>query len=354
MIIVVSIAGCGVSPLHGYYSYIPEETRAFWVERWHLNNPESINEIIDTAKRMNIDTLFVQINGTAEAYYQSDIVPKAQSIQKDFDPLEYFLKKAEQVGISVHAWINTYTMSYITTRPNNPQHIIYTSPHWVLRDAKGRSMLEYTEQDAISRNLFYITADPALEEVRQYYVNVITEIVDNYNVMGIHLDYIRYPGKDYGYYVNVIGSMQEDWKRLQVTTLVEDVYNSVKNKDPNTSVSAAVFADYWSAYNYYYQEWKEWVGRDILDFVVLMAYHPSPIEVEMQVAEAVRSLNSAQVYAGLGVYRMEGEVDSIIDHIARVRRAGASGVVLFSYGSLVGCENTIKSLRDGPFNLDDL
>ena len=191
------------------------------------------------------------------------------------------------------------------------------------------------------------------------------DIVKHYNVDGIHFDYIRYPNESYDYgkatltafcadmrkvdsaapsdvatqatmiaYAKANDNSWGDWRRQQVTTLVEDTCRDGKAIRPNLICSAAVFADWKDAYINRGQDWHRWLADGALDAVVPMAYSADTAIVASQIAEAetVASAAGRFCYAGLGAWHISGE--SAVQKIQAVRALGAQGFVLFSYGGV--------------------
>ena len=67
-----------------------EETRALWVVRYSLTSSGSVDRVVEVASQMNQNTLFVQVRGRGDAYYPSEVVPRAEELEsmpKEFDPL---------------------------------------------------------------------------------------------------------------------------------------------------------------------------------------------------------------------------------------------------------------------------
>jgi uncharacterized lipoprotein YddW (UPF0748 family) len=93
-----------------------------------------------------------------------------------YDPLEFAIKAAHKRGMELHAWFNPYRATKdVNFSSLSPQHITNTRPEW---------FFIYGGQ-----KLF----DPGIPEVREYIVKVILDVVDNYDVDGIHLDDYFYP-----------------------------------------------------------------------------------------------------------------------------------------------------------------
>ncbi|MBN2780523.1 MAG: family 10 glycosylhydrolase, partial [Candidatus Marinimicrobia bacterium] len=92
-----------------------------------------------------------------------------------YDPLAYAVEEAHKRGLELHAWFNTFATSSTIAGAPAAEH-----PDWVCRDGDGNPM-------GSSRCL-----SPGLKAVRDYTVAMVAEIVGNYDVDGIHFDYVRW------------------------------------------------------------------------------------------------------------------------------------------------------------------
>src|SRR5690606_18644407 len=72
----------------------------------------------------------------------------------------------------------------------------------------GKSLLDFGP-DVMNLNVPAIMLDPGVPEVRDYVVAVVEELVREYDVDGIHLDYVRYPSPDYGYHPRARAAFEE-------------------------------------------------------------------------------------------------------------------------------------------------
>lgn len=339
-----------------------KEVRALWVVRTSLTSPEKIRNAVDAARRFGFNTLFVQVRALGEAYYNSKIEPRAQALAgqpASFDPLATVIADAHAQGIAVHAWINTDFVWAGAAKPAAPGHVFNRHPDWLARMSNGAAPTLPTSQ---CEGAFVSPANP---HVRQYNHDIFMEIVRNYDVDGVHFDYIRYPNPSYDYsaettaafcqYMNGrgmtapgLGASQHDrmayikdnddawenWRRAQVTQMVEDIARDVHAARPGVMVSAAVFADWRQAYVEKGQDWKRWLSDGALDAVVPMAYGADTGKVAQQIQDAERAAAAAgrYCYAGIGAWRIS--VQSAVAKIIAARYLGAQGVVLFSYGGV--------------------
>src|SRR5215469_1721354 len=113
----------------------PPETGALWVLRSSLTSPASITALVHTASQQGFNTLLVQVRGRADAYYASDLEPRATDLSHQppsFDPLATVLAEAHKAGISVHAWVCLNLVSSAVDLPASPDHLVYRHPEWLM------------------------------------------------------------------------------------------------------------------------------------------------------------------------------------------------------------------------------
>lgn len=360
-----------------------QEARALWVVRYTMAAPEALRDAIKRAKENGFTDLIVQIRGRGDAFYDSKWEPRAEELQvlpEDFDPLEVMIREAHAEGLRVHAWINAFLVANVGTLPNLPDHIIYKHPEWLMvprqlaRQLYGMNpkspeyltaLRDYTR--AHRDVLEGIYASPANPEVRQHLRNIWLDVLSKYDVDGLHFDYVRYPNSNFDFNRNALDQFQAEvdaglsekdkatlhrvaarnpliyaatfydryaaFQRRQVTETVESIFNAVKARDPEVTVSAAVAADYAEGYRSRFQDWKAWLRKGILDVVCPMAYTPSTEVFRKQMAEAVTLSGSQSVWGGIGSWRQP--VDGTLEKIRVARKLGAQGFILFSYDSAV-------------------
>jgi uncharacterized lipoprotein YddW (UPF0748 family) len=209
---------------------------------------------------------------------------------------------------------------------------------------------------------------------------VVKELLLNYELDGVHLDYIRFPNRHYDYSLiartgfvsryrfdplsmgsespseGLVGEdssaatrarLWKAWRAEKVTETVRQVHDAVVATKPWVRLSAAVKPDPAVAYHQYGQDWIGWVNGGLLDFVVPMFYVGSTDEVSEQVRSAAGHVKTGHLYAGLGAYNQS--VSESLLQIASARRIGVPGVVIYSYASLVDGAGLARFLQAGPF-----
>lgn len=325
------------------------EFRGAWVTAWTPGffTREEIDGTIAAAKKAKLNALFIQVRKNGDAYYKSETEPRGNGIAADFDPLAIVIEKAHAAGIEVHAWVNTVRMWASKTAPTDPKHIVNRHPEWVNKDASGATRA--------SEGLYL---DPGIPEAREYIASVVEEIAKNYEVDGIHLDYIRYPGKNWGYsdpalrnYYAASGRSAKpapddanwlQWKRDQVTELVRLIRQKVKAVRPNALLSASTIA--WgdcpaefastTPYALACQDWKRWLSEGLIDANIPMNYKQESSAKQATsfrnwLAGFAKWSSGKPTYVGIDVHI--NQAAEAVRQIQAIRKAGLEGFVLFSF-----------------------
>ena len=381
LVVLFFVSGVPAQHLIKTQSAVPREVRALWVVRTTLTSPEKIMTMVKSAKQNGFNTLIVQIRGRGDAYYKSRKEPRAVELKdqpKEFDPLAVTIAAARQEGLTVHGWINTSLLANLDALPTDPKHVYNRHPEWLAvprpvaaelynlspRDPQYRQrIVEWSK--ANRQELEGIYTGPANAAVREHIYKIWMDVLENYDVDGLHFDYVRLASPDFDYSrtslknflkylkpklpvaklrelerslkTNPLASAETypdhfaDYQREQITMLVARIYRGVKKKKPSVTVSAAVFANHENAFTRRFQDWRRWLAMGILDVVCPMAYSTDTAVFQKQIEVATTSAHAAnrRAWAGIGAYRIPAE--STIEKIDVARRLGADGIILFSY-----------------------
>jgi len=358
---------------------LPDEVRALWVVRTTLSHPDSIRVMVERAARAGFNTLIVQVRGRGDAYYQSRWEPRPASVDRhgsSFDPLDLVIREAHARGLGVHAWVNAHLVGGMGALPTDPTHLIRSRPDLLgvprelARDLFrmdpfsprfAEALLEYARANTDRIEGMYTAQSHP--EVKEHLYSIWMDLLESYELDGLHFDYIRYPNPEFDYsrvalerfrvwvsprlslarreeleaayrrdplaYVDALTGPWGEFRRNQITELVERIYHGVKKRNPEVVVSAAVFANADDAFRSRFQDWRGWVQAGILDAVAPMAYTPENDRFETQIRDAVEAVGADRVWAGVGVY--QNSYQGTLDKIRIARELGTRGVVLFSY-----------------------
>jgi uncharacterized lipoprotein YddW (UPF0748 family) len=341
------------------------EIRALWALPWDISNPDKIDQLVSDAVENNQTEILAEVRYRADAMYipnKSDSLyynPEPRSYilpDNDFDPLEYLLTKAHEQGLQVQAWISTLNATPTNAVYLRSNYIYVNHPDWIMNDINGIRM-------RASDYMGYFV-DPGIPDVKFHLMNVVLDIVNNYPELdGIHLDYIRYPAKKYGYSTESIerfrgkNKTQEidwnDWRISQITDFIRDMREMALAINPKILITAAVIADIDEAKNDYAQDWVNWINEGIVDRVYPMAYRKDYDHFYDVIADIVEQTPKENVIVGLRAWQEKGEsnykVERIIDKANLCRLMGFGGIALFSYEGIKKC-GYFPMLKQALFN----
>lgn len=162
----------------GFSAEVRFKTRAIWVDPPSFSSEKAADEMVRRCQQAGFNLILPNVmSHQSIAFSSSHFAGRART--RDFDPLAYTAKKAHAAGMKVQAWCCVYYEGS-GSRSNSALH-----PDWLCRSMDGRPF----EQNFLS---------PANPEVNPYLLSVISDLIP-YEIDGIHLDYIRYPGTPYDF-----------------------------------------------------------------------------------------------------------------------------------------------------------
>ncbi|MBO5214259.1 MAG: family 10 glycosylhydrolase [Clostridia bacterium] len=323
---------------------------------------KEIDTLMDNTVQMGLNTVYFHVRPSGDALYPSELYPSSTYVVEDqgdplpMDLLDYAIKSAHERGLSLHAWINPYRVTTSTTSTKNlaSTNPAVKNPSWVLSDGKR------------------LYLNPGIPEVRQYIIDGVMEIVNKYDVDGIHFDDYFYPydlgdwddSATYAKYGN--GQALDDWRRANNDALIQGVYEAIKakNKDMLFGVSpAGVWAKKSSAlpegtdnignpmqtYNQGYADTRKWVVNGWLDYICPQIYwqidhKAAPFKPLVDWWNDLVAKTDVKLYIGIAAYKCGGddavsaytsgkEIPAQLDYLET--KSDVSGAVFFSYKSLM-------------------
>jgi uncharacterized lipoprotein YddW (UPF0748 family) len=352
------------------------EFRAFWVDEFHagIRTPQEAAQLVEDARRANVNTLIVQVRGRADALYTHSLEPPREDPAYDptFDALQNILEVAHRAGLEVHAWVNAMTVWRDPQPPRDPRHVFNLhgpgqsgEVDWLTHSPTGDSRFAV--------GYFLDAGHPG---AAAYLAGIYRNIAEHYAVDGVHFDYIRYPetsehlprGAGVGYNATSLERFRRltgrsdtpapddpqwiAWRRQQVTQLARRVYLETKAVSTKIKVSAAVIA--WGApphsekdfqnvapMQQIFQDWNGWLKEGILDLAIPMNYAREADPVvrgwfDGWLRWEKRHKHGRQLVIGLGAY-----LNTPASTLAQIERARtpegkerADGVSFFSYANL--------------------
>ena len=323
-----------------------------WVVRTGILSPEAVDQVVERATEQHARGLLVQVVGRGDAYYRSDLLPRAEALPAgDFDPLGRIVEKAHAAGLEVHAWMNCMLVWSAPQPPRDPNHVVRAHPEWIARMRDGRRLSQIPFEERHRLGIEGVFLAPAHPSVREWLAAVAQEIVTRYPVDGLHLDYIRQPVVSVGWDPTTIerfeletgvdprrieylpqdqkagiDSLWHAFQARQVSETVAEVRDSVRAKRPGLPITAAVLADTLTAERVNAQRWPDWLRAGLLDRVFVMCY-AQPVQTVMDqiVGYFTQFGASDRVVPGISVYNTPPATAA-----AKIRGARALGFPLLA------------------------
>lgn len=348
------------------------EMRGVWVSSvYNLDYPSSpttdpdklkaeADEILDNCVKWGLNAVFLQVRPSGDALYKSDLFPWSKYLigsvgtapQGGFDPLGYWVEAAHKRGLELHAWINPYriTRSKDTEWNALPStHPAKMNPDWVVKYSDG--------------NYYF---DPGIPEVRDLVTRGAVEIVQNYDVDGLHMDDYFYPGTDfndaatYQKYGSSFSNIA-DFRRNSVNQLVAQLDTAVHNIDPDIQFGISP-SGIWANkstdprgsdtngsehYVSSYADSLYWIENGLVDYIIPQIYW----EIGHKLADFATLADwwndavagsDVHLYIGMGAYRCADNptgvwttTDPLFDSLAYLEnKDNVGGCVFFRYGSI--------------------
>lgn len=357
-----------------------DEFRAVWIAYLDFKTTgytknefkKHIETMFNEASAMNMNAVVVHVRPFGDAMYESDYFPWSRYVSgkqgkaPGFDPLEIMVEEAHKRGLEFHAWLNPYRITSSSTNvydlsSDNPARIYRTDKN----TANDRNVLTYDGK------LYY---NPSSEEVQTLIINGIKEIVENYNVDGIHFDDYFYPtlgknftknfdAKEYESYKSKEISQKKDymsisdWRRNNVNILVKNIYSAVKDIDPNVifGISPGGFMDSLKADDKYYVDFETWLGHDgYIDYLCPQLYWSNdhsiyPFNNILDRFIAAAKNPDVKLYVGVGAYKAGIKTEgtdwyknaNVLRNMIRYARKTkeVDGFIIYSYKYLISKRN---------------
>lgn len=305
-------------------------------------------------KAAGINTLFVNTLWAGLAHYPSKIVPESHTYRKFGDQMKAASAAARKYGLEIHAWVVLWQIN------NAP-------PEFQAQMRKEGRL----QQAADGTKLTWL--NPVLEANQRYMLSAIEELARNYDLDGIHLDYVRYPdanadfspatraaferslGRASGAWPASVrnGGANQDrfrtWRAGVITDFVKATRRSLKQIKPDLKLSAAVWGGYPDTIASIGQDWGAWLRDGQFDFVCPMNYADDTYKFSALTQKQV-TLPGAKnrIIPGIGVTAAESQLsaDKVIEQIAIARRLGTPGFALYKLSQTLR-EETLPILSEG-------
>ena len=391
----ISLLAFGLCLVLSLWAQPKREFRAAWLTTvWAIDWPipynastaslqqkqqESLIAIVDKLAEANMNAVFFQVRGFADAMYNSKYEPWSQYLTgtrgkaPNYDPLALLIDYAHFKGIEVHAWLNPYryASSDATYGKYHEKDYYKTHPEWLVQCGDITIL------------------NPSLPEVREQICKVVADIVENYDVDGIIFDdYFHQSGYQDSYDQEQYdatsnGMSRADWRRAQNNLMVRMVNDTIKAVKPwvkfgigpagvagKANTSAPVYgvepcptsASDWQ-YNGIYADPLAWYNEHTIDYMAPQVYWKigsssdydqitrwwsdmaSHFNRHMYVSQSLSALRAD----GVSISSSQFYASEIVDQINVNRtydRFGAPGFCWYGLSQGTGTKNFMQNIKN--------
>lgn len=332
----------------------------------------SVQQMYQNCVDAGLNTVIVQVRPYGDSFYPSDLFPWSSyasgklGTSPGFDPLEILVEEAHAKGLTFEAWVNPLRLmaeSEISSVSSSyPVRQWYDNP-----TKKAENLISYGGR---------LYLNPASSEARQLVVDGVTEIIENYDVDGIHIDDYFYPSslpESYdlaSYQASGSKLSHADWRRQNITTLMGEMYSAIKKADSSCTFGISprgivsqdydlVYADvaYWASHAgycdylapqvYYGFEHASAPYDEIVEEWSEMTTAPG---VSLRIGLAAYKVGAVDTYAGSGKNEWTQNTDIIARQIDLSRQYdNIEGIILFRYDQIFTSPNSAMTVEKKNF-----
>ena len=272
-------------------------------------------DMLDNLQKVNVNAVIFQVRVEGDALYESRYEPWSryltgvQGVSPGWDPLKFMVEECHKRNMELHAWINPYR-----ARTKGTRHIAYNH----MSRKRPENFIEYEGQ------LYF---NPALQSNREHICGVVRDILNRYDVDGIHMDDYFYPypvkGVDFAddrWFVASGASDKGEWRRENVNHLIYHLHRTVREIKPWVKFGVSPFGIYrnvgsWEkgsktkglqCYDDLNADVLKWINEGWVDYSIPQIYweigHPAA-DYEELVAWWAKYASNRPLYIGQDVQR---------------------------------------------------
>lgn len=390
----------------------PQEFRGAWIRPESVNR-EEVRKAVSELKAVHIDNVFLETYFQGKTAYPSAVMaeyglPEQHPRYRGGDPLKLWIEEAHQQGMKVHVWAQVFFAGNQQANSELYGPILQKYPQW-----RNIQRPNWDNPKPVISNVEpgHYFLDPANPEVRTFLEKLLMEMVTNYELDGLNLDYIRYPasaavnkpyylGTTWGYteaarqrFKTLIESERSEaenqrvealkkagkpatisktaittpsadprdltpesplwsrwvsWRKEQVSSFVKAISGKARAAKPNLLVSAVIFPSHDPTYALKLQDYPRWAREGDIQALTPIGLSTNLERMSRQCGELREQvLDKIPVYVGIFSLYNRTGPIELVKEIETVHQAGMGGVVLFDGSRLT--PPYAEALKEGPF-----
>lgn len=329
-------------------------------------------ELLDLLADAHFNAVIFQVRPSADALYESNYEPwscflcgeTGRKPMPYYDPLAFWIQEAHKRGMELHVWINPYRAHHLSGGRVGSASMVHKASDYIVKLKNG---------------MYWF--DPASKKTQDHVANVVKDIVQRYDIDGVHFDDYFYPYASYNggadfpdnvswnaYQKNGGTLSRSDWRRDQVNHFIERIYKEIKVEKPYVKFGISPFGIWksgypqgvvgFSQYDELYADAKLWLNKGWVDYFSPQLYWP--IDAPKQGFESLLKWWEAEntqhrhLWPGLNTVEVKAsnratEIVNQIEITQKVLDKNSVGAVHYSVAGLTKNPEMVAALKEGPY-----
>jgi uncharacterized lipoprotein YddW (UPF0748 family) len=271
--------------------WVATVTNIDWPSKPGLSSEQQRKEaisILDRIAELRMNVVVLQVRTSCDAFYASKLEPwsyfltgkQGSAPEPYYDPLEFWVQESHRRGLELHAWFNPFRAKPSgQTYAESDSHISQTKPHLVKSYGNDKTKYQWL--------------DPGEEESRSHSLAVFMDVLERYDIDGVHIDdyFYPYPVDDIPFpdepawkaYQASGGKLsRDDWRRDSMNRFIEQLYTQIKKTKPHVKFGISPFGIWkpgypqsvsgFSQHDKLYADAKLWLNEGWCDYYTPQLY----------------------------------------------------------------------------------
>lgn len=327
------------------------EIRGVWltnIDSEVLFSKQNLSNGLQQLAQLNFNTVYPTVWNWGHTLYPSkvaeSVIGRAVDPEpglQDRDMLAEIVEQGHQKGFTVIPWFEFGMMAPADSA------LALSHPDWLTTRRDGSRIVKEGKYDRVWLN-------PFKPEVQQFLINLISEIVTNYDADGIQLDDHFGMPVELGYDEFTVQLYRQEhqgqappsnpldpewmrWRADKLTNLMSEVFRVVKARKPKAIMALSPNPQKFS-YETFLQDWESWERRGLVEELTIQLYRPDleRFTIEMAQPEVIAARDHIPVAIGIltGLKGRPSPMTTVRDQVQAVRDRGFAGVSFFFYETL--------------------
>lgn len=293
-----------------------KELRGAWITTvWGIDWPmedynaatqqKKYTDYLDLLVANNMNAVFFQIRGMADAFYESQYESWSKNItgtagkNPGYDVLGFLVEEAHKRGLQFHAWMNPYRISTRASK-NSP-----------FAELDTKIPVAWTKD--YNKIRIY---NPAMPEVQTRIMDIVKEIITKYDVDGIHMDDYFYPSLEEGESMNDNAEYEkygkdkfksiEEFRRNNVDVVIQNIQKVIIDTKPGVIFSVSPAANIDNNYSKLFADVRKWLKEGWVDVIIPQLYFATGTgknSFNQFLDQWMQYVNQTHCLIGYGIYK---------------------------------------------------